>query len=188
MNDVHLKSHKLNFWIAVCATVVAISGLALSIWSAYTQRIHDRLSVRPQLLVSYEEPEGLSTYQLRNVGYGPAKVHWFEIRVDNEPQKSWKEFTAALGNPHKPFRFAIPSGATYPADAIINIYTVSDQDAGARMRAKNNMIEFSYCYCSLYKQCWIAKRWADEIETDKCEPTAAISLQLHPIFLEKTRQ
>src|SRR5437867_1637264 len=82
---------------------VALLALATSVWSAYEDRRHKHLSVKPQLTLSFSFHEGVSAgWMMSNAGLGPAIVQRFEAYVDDRPQIQWDSFADSLGiqRPH----------------------------------------------------------------------------------------
>jgi hypothetical protein len=72
---------------AIAAISVAAIALVVSIWQGYETRHHNRLSVRPVLIldVDYTKDEAVETIRLRNVGTGPAIVKTFTVNEDGQP-------------------------------------------------------------------------------------------------------
>lgn len=61
--------------VAVCATVIAVLSLAVSISEARATRRHNRISVRPFLALRISLPQGgTAGLQLINAGLGPAAI------------------------------------------------------------------------------------------------------------------
>jgi len=71
-------------WISTSSVIVALCAMFATVWQAYLQRNHGRLSVRPHLdwvtMRAVDRPVGLT---VQNNGLGPALVtrmtiHWRE--------------------------------------------------------------------------------------------------------------
>jgi hypothetical protein len=69
--------------IAVCALVVSVASTALAAWTAFEQRKHMRLSVRPIAAVTLADFENRVGVFLVNKGLGPMRVVSFRV-VDAE--------------------------------------------------------------------------------------------------------
>ena len=71
--------------VAVCATVIAVVSLAVSVYEARASRRHNRISVRPFLELrvglSQGRPAGL---QLINAGLGPAVITRTVLTLDGQ--------------------------------------------------------------------------------------------------------
>lgn len=80
--------------IAVCATVVAVASLVVSITEARATRRHHRQSVRPilQLDASWR-PGRASGIRLSNVGLGPARITTTSLTLDGTPLGPFDEAT-----------------------------------------------------------------------------------------------
>lgn len=71
--------------IAVCATVIAVLSLAVSVYEARATRRHDRISVRPFLELRVGLRQGhLAGIQLINAGLGPAAITKTVLTLDGE--------------------------------------------------------------------------------------------------------
>jgi hypothetical protein len=174
---------KVETVTAICATVVAVASLMLSVWSGLKQREHDRLSVRPMLSVGYNEsPDVGGTYQLQNHGLGPVEVVWFEVNVDGKAQQSWTEFTKSLDiAPGAYSNFAIPGGGYYVAGRVVNVYVSKDPRTIAQLRKSLDRVAFAVCYCSLYGQRWTLRSVKTE-EVDSCDPAYPNNLRMPSDF------
>ena len=71
--------------MAVCAVLIALSALFVSVLQAYLTRKHNRLSVRPHLeLIKNISPSGPASIVLKNHGTGPAIIKKIRVYVDKE--------------------------------------------------------------------------------------------------------
>jgi len=152
------------------ALLVAVLALATSVWSGWEDRRHKRLSVKPQLTLSFSFHEGVSAgWMMSNAGLGPAIVQRFEAYVDDRPQIQWDSFADSLGiqRPHA-LGFAnvyslqiISPGLPEP---LLTVRLDQSKPATARNLADlmNNFkrVRMEVCYCSLYDECWqTSTRW-----------------------------
>ncbi|MFI6006622.1 hypothetical protein ACIA98_40860 [Streptomyces sp. NPDC051366] len=77
---------------AICAVVIAIASLAVSIYQARVMRQHNRHSVRPVLQLHRGWPAGgRAGIRLINSGLGPAVVVDSLLSVDGEAIGAWCE-------------------------------------------------------------------------------------------------
>jgi hypothetical protein len=82
--------------VAICATVIAVLSLAVSVYEAGAARRHDRISVRPFLELRVGLSEGRTAgLQLINAGLGPAAITSTVLTLDGE---SLGEFSEASVN------------------------------------------------------------------------------------------
>jgi len=69
--------------IAICATVIAVASLVVSVYEARATRAHNRHSVQPLLVLTTRFPiGGTAGLRLANSGLGPAKVIGTELILD----------------------------------------------------------------------------------------------------------
>jgi hypothetical protein len=82
--------------VAICATVIAVLSLAVSVSEARAARQHDRISVRPFLELRVGLRQGRTAgLQLINAGLGPAAITRTVLTLDGE---SLGEFSEASVN------------------------------------------------------------------------------------------
>lgn len=68
-----------NTVIAICATVIAVASLVVSVSEARAARTHNRLSVQPLLELTTRFPVGgTAGLRLSNSGLGPSEDHWHQ--------------------------------------------------------------------------------------------------------------
>jgi hypothetical protein len=78
--------------VAICATVIAVLSLAVSVYEAQATRRHNRLSVRPFLELRFGLPQGRRAgLQLINAGLGPAAITRTVLTLDGEPLGEFSE-------------------------------------------------------------------------------------------------
>ena len=155
---------------AVVAVIVAIIQTNIMREEAEMEREHARLSVQPSLWVfrntHVTADESNLSYQILNKGLGPASIEQFEVFIDGQLVKTWDEAFSTLSDGE--FRTkgeeqnitavsysSVPPGHIIPAEAKItpiNLYRHRELillllNSGERM-------EFSACFCSVYKDCW----------------------------------
>ena len=75
---------------SVSVVIIALCALFISVWSAYQVRHHNKLSVRPKLILEYSTATGSEFIGLSvsNYGLGPAYIKSFELFYDNSLIKS----------------------------------------------------------------------------------------------------
>ncbi len=90
--------------IGIAATVIALASLLLSVWQGSETRRHDRLMVRPSLVLINHFVDGDPEYGvlLSNKGIGPAFVRELRIFVDGkrvakDEEGGWKHARSQLG-------------------------------------------------------------------------------------------
>jgi hypothetical protein len=104
--------------VAVCATVIAVGSLVVSVYEVAATRRHNRLSVRPLLeLRTSFHPGRTAGLQLVNAGLGPAVVTGSVLRLKGEPLGPWDEATVnQVREGLLPFW---PSAVTFTAGSLL---------------------------------------------------------------------
>jgi hypothetical protein len=78
--------------VAICATVIAVLSLAVSVYEAQATRRHDRISVRPFLELRVGLRQGSTAgLQLINAGLGPAAITKTVLTLDGKPLGEFSE-------------------------------------------------------------------------------------------------
>jgi hypothetical protein len=78
--------------VAICATVIAVASLAVSVYEARATRRHNRISVRPFLELRVGLSQGRTAgLQLINAGLGPAAITRTVLTLDGEPLGEFSE-------------------------------------------------------------------------------------------------
>ncbi|MFI0906070.1 hypothetical protein ACH4TE_21435 [Streptomyces sioyaensis] len=82
--------------VAVCAVVIAVASLAVSVYEARAARQHNRHSVRPLLqLHRGRDPRGAKRgIRLTNTGLGPAVIVSTTLTLDGEVIGAWNRVGA----------------------------------------------------------------------------------------------
>lgn len=142
---------------AVCATVIAVLSLAVSIQQARAARLHNRQSVRPLLQLSHLRRDGGPTgIRLVNCGLGPAVVTGSVLRLDGVTLGAWDEATV---NGFREGLVPVPAARTFvegfalPAgyEALILSLDGFDRDAHADFWTLiRQRLELEIHYESLY--------------------------------------
>lgn len=82
-------------WIALLGLVGAVCALGFTLWQLKIGQAHNRLSVRPYLVSRRMRRRGkdgtAASFELLNVGLGPALIREFKVTVDNQ----------AVSSPHR---------------------------------------------------------------------------------------
>lgn len=105
---------------AICAIVIALASLAVSIVEARANRKHNRVSVRPVLQLIRVKMHGdlRVGLELTNVGLGPAMILDTDVTLDGIAIGKWDRntFDLMLGSNKPPPNFsALYDGAVIPA-------------------------------------------------------------------------
>lgn len=108
----------VNSITAICAVIIALASLAVTLMEARASREHDRQSVRPVLLIVRARRHGdtVTGLKVRNVGFGPAVVVSTTVKLDGDAIGSWdRETFARLVGANRP----VPSFSSLYDGAVI---------------------------------------------------------------------
>jgi hypothetical protein len=88
----------VNSVTAICAVVIALASLAVTLTEARASREHSRQSVRPvlQIIRTKLHNDKRTGLKIRNVGLGPAVITGTTVRLDGDPVGRWDRETFAL--------------------------------------------------------------------------------------------
>lgn len=106
--------------VAICATVIAVLSLSVSIYEAQATRQHDRISVRPflELRVGWRQGHAAGL-QLINAGLGPAVITRTVLTLDGE---SLGEFSEASVNMLRSKLSIRPAAVTFRKTVLATDY------------------------------------------------------------------
>jgi len=158
------QSTLLDRVLSGAAMFVALSSLAIALYEAHMTREHDRLSVWPYVSTFHSDSGGVYTFNVRNVGLGPALVRSFQVRVDGTPRANWGEVAetligtdSAFTSGHTPNAYSsFGRGTVLLPGARLALLQLGPGPAAAPFhRAAQRRMDARICYCSLYGDCWV---------------------------------
>lgn len=152
--------------IAYSAAIVAILSLTVALWQGCSSRNHNRLAVRPILMLHSSFDETLKTQGLilQNRGSGPAIVSSAFLYLDDHligcvDLSNWRRLLKDSGFWPK-IRTSyegIGKGDAYPAGMDVNMLTLAEDVSLASMSDLKDLIRnhlsLEICYCSMYEEC-----------------------------------
>lgn len=175
----------------IIATLVGVSALFVSGYTAYVQRQQVRAAVWP--ILEYDtsnEPD--IRFTLENKGVGPAIVRHVMVTVDGQPVRQWPDVLQKLLGPgdHK-FVEGTISGHVLAAGESMRIFAPLDdenqpltlQRGGPLWTALNNdraRVSIEICYCSTLGECWTlhsGPNGSSTTETRTCPDKSAITFE-----------
>lgn len=163
--------------VSIAAVAVAIAALVVSVYTAFLEREHQRLSVKPRMQISFYYNDVGAGWTLSNLGIGPAHVVWSEALVDGVAQPHWPGVTAAMRiKSNAAFEFTVPNpGSFQSAGATAPLMFARDPVLRQELIDGRARLNFRICFCSLYDECWLTEskeHGADEVRS--CEPQPSI--------------
>lgn len=123
-------------------------------------------------------------FELANVGTGPARIVWFELRLDGKPMAGMGAAIRAL-SPTSVEGAALSFTSSPAAPRILGannstqifVWKLPDDKDEYRAawevldKARFKRIEVEACFCSVFDQCWQSKLSADVPRpVDRCDP------------------
>lgn len=168
-------TQKTKYIISICAIIIAILSLFVTVYESYQQRRHDRLSVKPVLQVIFSTENNWEGFKLKSSGLGPAVISWIEVFVDGKLVHGWQEAMERL-NLSIPERHSI--NAVYSKDVLrpnetVNLFFVDNSKNMNDLRKNNKRIRINICYCSFYDECWLASNDINLNNSYKCSQSTA---------------
>jgi hypothetical protein len=176
----------------IIVTLIGVSALFVSGYTAYVQRQQVRAAVWP-ILEYGTSNEPRIRFTLDNKGVGPAIIRNVIVRVDGEPARNWEVALQKLIGPGQyKFTQSSMSGHVMAAGESMDIMVPHNFDGSALAADKSNplwvalnkergRIAIEICYSSTLGECWTLRRDASgkstTTETRSCADTAAISFE-----------
>lgn len=147
----------------IIATLVGVSALFVSGYTAYVQRQQVRAAVWPILEFGSSNTPTIRL-SLDNKGVGPAIVRHVKVTVDGEPVRTWHEALQKLLGPDRHrFSQSTITGHVLSAGESMNILipfgedgrplSFENRDFEAADQARQH-IGLEICYCSTLGECW----------------------------------
>jgi hypothetical protein len=175
----------------IIATLVGVSALFVSGYTAYVQRQQLRAAVWPILEYGTgNEPK--IRFMLNNKGVGPAIIRNVVVRVDGEAVRNWHDALQKLLGPgeHKYTQSSI-SGRTFSAGESMDVLVPYDADGGPLTFEKSaalwtalnkgrGRVAIEICYCSTLGECWTLRSGANgssTTETAACPNSSATAFE-----------
>jgi hypothetical protein len=153
----------------IIVTLIGISALFVSGYTAYVQRQQVRAAVWPILEYGTSNDPKIR-FTIDNKGVGPAIIRNVIVRVDGEPVRNWSSaLQKLLGPGDYKFTQSSISGHTFSAGESMDVMVPHNFDGGPLAADKSNplwtalnkergRIAIEICYSSTLGDCWILRR------------------------------
>jgi hypothetical protein len=177
---------------AVIATLVGVSALFVSAYTAHVQRQQVRAAVWPILEYSTSN-EPMICLTLDNKGVGPAIIRNVKVTVDGQPVRNWPEVLQKLEGPgHHKLSESNMGGHVLSAAESMKILVPHDDDNGpltgdkpgplrTAMDEGRRRIGVEICYCSTLGECWTLRGGPNNdnatVETSTCPGPSATTFE-----------
>lgn len=170
---------RLSLWqtiLSVVGVFIAVVALYAALTESEAVRRQTSAAVWPFVQVSiadYDLGETAGfTLSLINAGVGPAKVRAVRIILDGEPMRDWATAVAHLGGTldDQVARSSV-SGRVLSPDEKLDLISVTDPALARQFQAAtaNPENSISYCYCSIFDDCWLADSRMDALDPEPVE-------------------
>ena len=176
----------------IIATLVGVSALFVSGYTAHVQRQQVRAAVWPILeYATSNEPK--IRFTLDNKGVGPAIIRNVVVKVDGEPVRNWKvALQKLLGPGQYKFTQSTIGGHTFSAGESMDVMVPHDSDGGpltveksgalwTALNKERGRVAIEICYSSTLGDSWILRRDANSrsttTEIGACPDNSAISFE-----------
>ncbi len=136
-----------------------------------------------------DDAQSALIFTVRNLGRGPARIVWFELKVDGKPHPNMRSLLATLGPSPAP-SMTFSSGAIAPrilgpdgSQIVFNWPEPAKTDAANAIwhnlnAARFKTMEVQACYCSLFEECWTSRLRGDvPLQVPECKPEGHVILQ-----------
>jgi hypothetical protein len=129
------------------------------------------------------------TFDVTNVGTGPARIVWFELRVNGKPAKEMGAAIDAVAervDGERRFNSSpVAPRILSPRDKSVIFAWDKPSDTNPQLaawqtldRARFSKLSVEACYCSVFEQCWTSTLSADVPKpVEACDPTGRVSLK-----------
>ena len=156
------------------ALFIAFCALGYTIYQGYLDRDYLRRSNQPYMMASFFFTEEGSGFFFGNSGLGQARLVWFQILVDGNPQQDWLMMLRSLGFPEKLTLGLIRPGARWRPDSRARIFWLDPGRADQMLRERRSRIELRACYCSIFDECWLGGDRGEPSPVGSCTPKPEI--------------
>jgi hypothetical protein len=176
----------------IIVTLIGISALFVSGYTAYVQRQQVRAAVWP-ILEYGTSNEPRIRFTVDNKGVGPAIIRSVVVRVDGEPVRTWQEALQKLVGPGEyKFTMSSISGHTFSAGESMDLMVPHNFDGTPLATDKSNplwtalnkersRVAIEICYSSTLGDCWTLRRDVNgkstTTETRRCADTSATAFE-----------
>lgn len=170
---------RLSLWQTVLSVVgvfIAVVALYAALTESEAVRQQTSAAVWPFVQVSVVDFDSAETagftLSLINAGVGPAKIRSVRMTLDGEPMRDWAAVVAHLGGvlDDQVSRSSV-SGRVLSPDERLDMISVTDPDLARQFQAATANPEnaISYCYCSIFDECWLADSRRDALDPESVE-------------------
>lgn len=157
---------RLTLWqtvLAVAGVIIAIVALYAALTESEAVRHQTAAAVWPfvQFSIDDYDSEDSASFKMSftNAGVGPARMRDLRLIINGEPTRNWEHAVKQLGGSttaHVSRSFL--NNRVLSPDETIDLLSTNDADLARRFQAAiaNPDNSITYCYCSIFDECWLA--------------------------------
>ena len=151
-------------------TILSVVGIFIAVVALYAA-LKESAAVRQQtaaavwpfvqmIIGDYDTGETAGfTMSFVNAGVGPAKVRSLRLEIDGQAIRDWTQAVNVLGGDlDADVRRNFLGGRVLRPEEQVDLISTSDPDLARRFQraiaTQGNFV--SYCYCSIFDECWLA--------------------------------
>jgi hypothetical protein len=157
---------RLTLWqtvLSVAGVFIAIVALYAALTESAAVRQQTASAVWPFVQLSIEDYDSRSaaafTMSFTNAGVGPARMRAVRLVIDGEAVRDWRHAVEQVGGSldAQIDRNFIGNRVLRP-DETVHMVSTRDPELARRFQAAiaNPANYLSYCYCSIFDECWLA--------------------------------
>jgi hypothetical protein len=179
---------------SVSAVAISFLALFLGVYQARLMNEQTRLmqsqaraGVWPYISIGYSindegEKRGY-TWEINNDGVGPARIESVTLSLDGKAMARWKDvFHVLFGNATVPATYSQIYGKVLPPntnrETTIEALRLFDVEQARLFYAAQSRFDMTICYCSVYDECWIARRQDPNVESvARCDTGGTVQFE-----------
>jgi len=150
------KNSLLEYTVSISALITAVVAVVIAVVELRTNREYQRLSVEPYFEIANSNLDGYQ-YKLFNSGLGPGRIDRVLVTIDGKNIDNWNSAVSILTD-NKKFKIIkndLWHGRQLKAAEEISLIKLPEKEIGRIFHQNIAKLNFSICYCSIYKDCWI---------------------------------
>lgn len=167
-----MKKINAEQWMSMSAVVTAVVAVVIAVFELHTTREYQKLSVEPYLMQHHSNNGGYQ-FSISNEGLGPARIGSVTVRANGKVMSHWHQVVGAITGDKRSSMSAgsVSVGEQVRAAATVPLLLLTDLDTAKSFHDNHQKLDVEICYCSIYKDCWIASRDIVHQPVDVCPTT-----------------
>jgi hypothetical protein len=152
--------------VSGAAIFISLCTLVVLLYEARIMREQQRAAVWPYVEIGPGFGDDGFHVIISNQGIGPARIQSMQVRVEDEPVRTWRAMFRVLGVAESIEWQDKTNGRVIPAQSEIRSVRAAGGERAAeiaRALLAEKRLAFELCYCSVYDECWrVARQGRDE--------------------------